>query len=126
DITVKQDGDDTYIFIEMPKDINGNVTVTVGGKDYIVDIVNGSGVLVLSGLPAGEYTVVVYFDGNEYYANNTASTVFKISKKPDVKPGNDTNDKIKNVENSNLKTGNPLLLLLLVLFALPIRRFLKK
>ena len=108
----------------MPDDINDNVLVHVDDTPYNVEIINGIGKLIVSNLTVGKHSVTVYFDGNDVYTNNTESITFTIPKTPD----NNTNGTPENINidtNSNLKTGNPILVLLLVLLALPICRRIK-
>ena len=60
-------GDDLIISALLPSDINGEVIITVDGKEYTVDVVNGKVTKVISGLNAGDHTVVVKYNGNDKY-----------------------------------------------------------
>ena len=76
-------GDETITVEFSPNDVPGNVTVTVNGKPYTVNIENGVASLTLSDLSSGSYVVTVEYDGNENYTSCNATTSFVIEK---VKP----------------------------------------
>ena len=73
-------GDKAVIKVETPKDLYGNVTVSVDGKNYTVFVSGGEGTLVVSDLGVGPYTVDVTFNGSKKYkpSNNTAT--FNVNK----------------------------------------------
>ncbi|WP_288194132.1 Ig-like domain repeat protein [uncultured Methanobrevibacter sp.] len=73
-------GKDGIINIKVPSDATGNVTVVVNGVDYSVGVGNGSGVLSVSGLDAGNYTVDVGYNGDNNYYPSVNSTGFSVSK----------------------------------------------
>ncbi|MDO5849042.1 MAG: hypothetical protein Q4P18_05880 [Methanobrevibacter sp.] len=131
-LTVNQTDKDIIIFVEIPSDINDNVTITVDGKPYVVPVQNGTGKLVLPMLPEGNHTVAVEYVGNYKYLENSTDTTFTVSNGNQGDNGTHSNVSAKdkamgeNVEREMLKTGNPMVLLLLALFVLPIRRILKK
>ena len=72
--------DKAVIKVETPKDLYGNVTVSVDGKNYTVFVSGGEGTLVVSDLGVGPYTVDVTFNGSKKYkpSNNTAT--FNVNK----------------------------------------------
>lgn len=90
-------GENEVIALSVPVDATGNVTVVIGNKEYNFDlddgtlsvpdgdevfyvaIDKGSGTLVISGLPRGEYTVSVKYNGDDKYLPSTNTTVFKVS-----------------------------------------------
>jgi predicted outer membrane repeat protein len=78
DITV---GDKEIIEIRVPADATGIVFVTVDGKLYDVSVANGKGILVVSDLKVGNYTVDVRYPGDRKYESSENSTVFKVSPK---------------------------------------------
>ncbi|MDD6257391.1 MAG: beta strand repeat-containing protein [Methanobrevibacter boviskoreani] len=73
-------GKDGIINIKVPSDATGNVTVVVNGVGYSVGVGNGSGVLSVSGLDAGNYTVDVRYNGDNNYYPSVNSTGFSVSK----------------------------------------------
>ena len=91
-------GENENIKLIVPADATGNVTVIVGGEEYnfnlddgtlsvpsgdskyTVAISGGEGVLIISGLPKGEYFVSVRYNGDNKYLPSTNSTIFTVSK----------------------------------------------
>ena len=91
-------GENENIKLLVPADATGNVTVIVGGEEYnfnlddgtlsvpssdtkyTVAISGGEGVLIISGLPKGEYFVSVRYNGDNKYLPSTNSTIFTVSK----------------------------------------------
>ena len=89
-------GENEVIRFVVPEDATGTLTVVIGGVEYNFDIANGTlgsgqnsneftvavsegkGILVISGLPKGEYTVNVKYNGNDKYLSATNATVFKV------------------------------------------------
>ena len=99
DISVKVEnitvGDKAIINITTPKELYGNVTVTVDGENYTVYVAGGNGILVVPGLDVGNYTVNVNFAGNDRFGPNNATTELKVSKV------NVTSDDIKVIDQGN-------------------------
>ena len=61
-------GDSKNIAINLPDDATGTVTMTIAGKDYDVEIVNGVAELTLPDLGSGEYPYVIKYSGDEKYS----------------------------------------------------------
>jgi hypothetical protein len=93
-------GEDEVITLILPVDATGNVTVVVDGDEYVfpltsgvlgapisspiintVTIGGGNGVLILSGLPYGDYVVTVRYNGDGKYNKAVNHTTFKVFKK---------------------------------------------
>ena len=77
-------GHNVTVYVSMGRvgnyTVNGtNVTVRVGGVDYVVGLdADGKGSLTL-GLPVGNYTAVVSFVGNELYnASASVNASFRV------------------------------------------------
>ncbi len=126
-ISVNKTKDNVTIFVKLPQDINDNVTITVNDVKYNVKITDGMGMLVLSNLPNNEYLVTIEYNGNEKYESAFANTTFTVFNQNST----DTNDSADyvtslNLNQENMKTGNPIILLLITLLALPLIRKLKK
>ena len=65
--------------------LNETVNVTVNNKTYSVNIINGTGVLDVDGLNAGNYTVESVFGGNDNFDPSNSTINFTInSLKPDL------------------------------------------
>ena len=73
-------GDKVVIEVSVPDDATGNVTVSVDGTDYTVDVAGGKGTLVLSDLGVGEHEVTVTYNGDGKYNPSTGSTTFEVTK----------------------------------------------
>ena len=73
-------GDKVVIEVSVPDDATGNVTVSVDGTDYTVDVAGGKGTLVLSDLGVGEHEVTVTYNGDGKYNPSTDSTTFEVTK----------------------------------------------
>ena len=90
DITV---GENATVNVEISRDATGNVTV----NGVPVEITNGKGSYVISGLDVGEYNVTAVFEGDKYFAPANATATFNVSKAaidPETSPfvaGNDSN-----------------------------------
>ena len=59
---------------------DGTLSVPSGDSKYTVAISGGEGVLIISGLPKGEYFVSVRYNGDNKYLPATNSTIFTVSK----------------------------------------------
>ena len=59
---------------------DGTLSVPSSDTKYTVAISGGEGVLIISGLPKGEYFVSVRYNGDNKYLPATNSTIFTVSK----------------------------------------------
>ena len=73
-------GENVTVSVNVPSDATGNVIVTVDGKDYTVDIVDGKAVKTIADLKANNYTVTVKYYGDNNYNPNQNTTKFTVSK----------------------------------------------
>ncbi|WP_458404396.1 Ig-like domain repeat protein, partial [Methanobrevibacter sp.] len=82
EIDIKPTKTPTYS-IHYPSDATGNLTVTVNGKTYTAELVNGSASITIPNLPAGEYEVTVSYSGDAKYepVTKTAKTTVKVDPK---------------------------------------------
>ena len=125
DITVGEDG---VITVTVPSDATGNITIEIDGKQYTQPVENGTAVFVIPGLQAGEHEINAYYSGDDRYLPvNTTGSI-------NVKPLDDTNKTDVNttvchggIALSQYETGNPIMLLLILLLAVgsQLRRFKK-
>ncbi|MBE6498494.1 MAG: hypothetical protein E7Z81_09550 [Methanobrevibacter sp.] len=60
-------GEDTNVTVEIPG-ATGNVSVIVDGIEKVVPLVNGTAVVPIENLTAGEHSVVVVYEGDDTYA----------------------------------------------------------
>ena len=76
---------DGSVIIELPSDATGSVTLTVNGKDYSFEVVNGVANIVLPNLTNGDYNYTIAYSGDIKYSSfvtNGTMTVNKTSDKP--------------------------------------------
>ncbi len=71
---------DDELIVSVPEDATGNVTITIGGDDYVVPIGDGKAVLDISDLGPGDYVADVTYPGDDKYGPNSNSTEFTIPK----------------------------------------------
>ncbi|MGX8693494.1 MAG: Ig-like domain repeat protein, partial [Methanobrevibacter sp.] len=86
----------------------GNVTVSVGGKDYPAVIKDGKAVVTVDDLPAGDHTIAVVYSGDGNYTSNYTVgnlTVEESKEVPDMKVIDQGNGTVVVVVGDNA-TGN--------------------
>ena len=81
-ITVKDInvGEDAVITVKLFSDATGELTVTVNGKDYTANVVNGRATVSVSDLKAGTYDVVAKYSGDNNYNAAVDTSSFTVSK----------------------------------------------
>ena len=81
-ITVKDInvGEDAVITVKLFSGATGELTVTVNGKDYTANVVNGRATVSVSDLKAGTYDVVAKYSGDSNYNAAVATSSFTVSK----------------------------------------------
>lgn len=62
------------------QEIDGEVIVVVNGEEYTATVTDGKYNISVSGVPAGEYEVEVYFPGDDKYLETTATTTVVVEK----------------------------------------------
>lgn len=83
-------------------EVNGRVTVIIGGEKYVIDIIKGSGTkTITSNVNPGKYTAKLTFDETEKYTSTTAeSNKFTVTKRPNIQISN----------MADVIVGNPIVL----------------
>uniref|UniRef100_UPI00261147FE Ig-like domain repeat protein n=1 Tax=uncultured Methanobrevibacter sp. TaxID=253161 RepID=UPI00261147FE len=117
-------GQNEVIMFEVPKDATGNLTVIIDGEEFTFDldeilgapiyedgkfsvaVSDGQGILVISGLPKGTYTVTVTYNGNYKYLKSTNTTTFIVSQKDTEMSVADQGNRTVKVYVSDNATGN--------------------
>ncbi len=61
-------------------EFNGTINITINEKNYIVAIINGSGLLNADNLNAGQYNFTGIWAGNKNYNNTTFNGSFNVNK----------------------------------------------
>ncbi len=123
-------GEDATVVVKVPSDATGTVTITVDGKKYTADVKDGKAVFVITGLSKGDYDVDASYSGDKKYdANDTITDIevhFNETPSPHGQVDNNILDNGDGVQLSNYATGNPIIVLLLMLLAIgstQLRRF---
>ena len=87
-VDVAKEGEPIIITVEVPKGATGNVTVSVGGKDYTAEIgADGKAVVTAENVSDGDHTIAVEYLGDKNYsANHTVSNMTVQKAKADTEP----------------------------------------
>ena len=123
------EGENANVVIDVPKGAKGSVTIKVNGKKYTAKVKNGMARFKVSGLTAGSYKVHAKYSGDKNHEPSTSTTKIVVHKNGKEKSGSKAGSQYH--EATGLEkhaTGNPILILLLVILALgstQIRRFKK-
>jgi hypothetical protein len=75
-------GEDAVFNITFDANDSGNVSLIINGKLYDVDVTNGTGQVIVSGLEANEYTVIAYLTEVAPYGPDEFESVLTVSKYP--------------------------------------------
>ena len=73
--------DDGKVIIKAnvtPSDLDGNITLYVGGDTYTLEFINGTGNFTLEKLPADEYNMIVYYPGDDLHNSYISNVNFTI------------------------------------------------
>ena len=66
--------------IALPSDATGNLTVTINGKKYNKELVNGSATLTINDLTPGKYDAIITYSGDSKYDPITSNATVSIPK----------------------------------------------
>ena len=91
-------GEDAVVNVVLPDDATGSVTITVNGKDYVVDVKYGVANIAISDLAKGNYNVSVKYSGDNKYLPSENTTQFSVAKVSDY---NVTVDIVDIIEGEN-------------------------
>ena len=61
-------GENTTINVDLPDDASGNVTVTIDGKNYTGEVINGSVNITIPPVGPGDHEVIINYTGDGKYA----------------------------------------------------------
>lgn len=67
------------VSVNLPENAKGNLTVTVNGKNYTQELVNGSATVTLDDLPIGNHNAVVTYSGDEMYDSIVQNATISFS-----------------------------------------------
>ena len=91
-------GEDAVVNVVLPDDANGNVTITVNGKNYVAVVKYGVASVTISDLAKGNYNVSVKYSGDNKYLPGENTTQFSVAKVSDY---NVTVDIVDIIEGEN-------------------------
>ena len=89
--------------VTLPADAKGTVTLTVGGKDYVFDAVNGKANVKFPELGDGDYPYTITYSGDSKYSSFTNNGSLKVNKTSVNPVENQTNSTVNPIDN---KTDN--------------------
>ena len=115
EVKVTEDG---KVVVFLPKDATGTVTIEIDGKKYTAAVKDGKAVFYIPNLNLGDHSIKVTYSGDDKYSSiSTDSDIVVV----DDKNGTHENQyqkeesSSKGIDLSNYPTGNPILILLLIL-----------
>ena len=81
-VTASYNNDDDFAIISttLSDDATGSVSVEVNGNNYTVNVVDGSALVAISKLPAGDYPLDVVYSGDAKYKDYTVTKTLKVNK----------------------------------------------
>ena len=107
---------------------NGTAVLTIDGKQYTAEVVDGKATFENVELPSKNTTATIEYLGNEYYNASSITVDVTVNEESNDEPQNDTNDTGNDTPDESqpvgsksvelLATGNPIAMLALVLLTL--------
>ncbi|WP_297979945.1 Ig-like domain repeat protein [uncultured Methanobrevibacter sp.] len=123
--TIKE-GENGTIVVTVPEDATGTITIEVDGKNYTATIKNAKAVFHIPGLDAGKHGIKVFYSGDDKYLASSIDggniNVIAKEHKHEKLPSKAAKEH-KGIDLASKNTGNPILVLMLVLFGLVIIPF---
>ena len=92
-------GENVTVNISINNKVTGKVTISLGNVESVVGIYGGKGIVNIPGLAEGSYSVVVRFEGDDYYLGENKTVSFNVVRAQS--PVNGTN-----ITDSNSTSGN--------------------
>ncbi len=99
-LTDVESNKDGTLIIPFPSDATGDVIVNINGKNYTGRIIDGKVVLDIKDLPAGNYTSIIYYSGDNNYVNST-KTIVIVKDGDAVSPQNPMGDTTQTQTDDN-------------------------
>ena len=124
-----EEGEHATVVVKVPEDATGTITITVDGKKYTEEVENGRAVFDVPGLIKGDWDVDASYSGDKKYeANDTITDILVYRNDPvDNRTDNHTGAHhayalSEGIDLSAYPTGNPILVLLLILITIGVSR----
>ncbi|WP_458403479.1 Ig-like domain repeat protein [Methanobrevibacter sp.] len=73
-------GESIIVNVELPSEITGNLTISMGNFTQAKEITSSKTMFELDNLDAGEYTVNIYYSGDEHYDFASKEAIFNVNK----------------------------------------------
>ena len=73
-------GDIVTISVNLANDATGNVNITIDGETYFTIVKNGIASVNVTGLTAGNHSIIAEYEGNDKYSPKYVISVIKVSK----------------------------------------------
>ena len=119
DVKIDENG---HVVVTLPSDATGTVTIVIDGKKYTAPVKNGVAVFDIPGLSGGKHDIKVYYSGDDKYSSTETDGDIKVKDKNATHKHEGQSKSEKAVFEStgleNKAAGNPILVLLLAIFAL--------
>ena len=77
---IPSDSINPLIRVNLASDATGKLTVTVNGKNYTSELVNGSANVVIFDLAPGNYKATITYSGDDKYESITVNTTVNVAK----------------------------------------------
>ena len=79
-LNVKSPSPQPVVNVKFDREVTGNITVTVNGREFLKELINGSASVELTGLNPGNYSAIVAYSGDVKYGATEKSIQFEIPK----------------------------------------------
>ena len=98
--------DNGTVTVTLPSDASGKVTLSIGGKDYNFDVIEGKANVKLPDLGDGDYPYTITYSGDSKYSSFTTDGNLKVNKTSvnpiDNKTDNNTTENNTSQENTTV------------------------
>ena len=91
------------------------VKIEINGKSYTEPVKNGKAVFNIAGLKVGTYDIKAYYSGDDKYSANNASGSIEVLHSDEPKGGTEKSPAENKAGLAKYETGNPIVLLIVVL-----------
>ena len=110
-----KEGNNAVITVSLPDDATGTVKIEINGKSYTEPVKNGKAVFNIAGLKVGTYDIKAYYSGDDKYSANNASGSIEVLHSDEPKGGTEKSPAENKAGLAKYETGNPIVLLIVVL-----------
>ena len=72
-------GNDVVVNVALSDDATGEVVINANGNNYTATVTDGTAVVVIPGLPVGQYALDVNYSGDDKYRSYTGKVTFNVN-----------------------------------------------